>query len=151
MLGHHTYRPTDGYRSYSWLKSAILFLPVGNRGVTEFLKPLTLSLSLLSFNSQKTFSPSRFYSFSFIYTYRYQDINYNLVHQWTTAQLEDSKVDQCRSRKHKNDLYNLKYNIQITKKQIQFVRMRCRDLDEYENGRMEKNGERRRTKTVSCF
>lgn len=28
------------------------------------------------------------------------------------------------SRKHKNDLYNLKYNIQITKKQIQFVRMR---------------------------
>lgn len=38
--------------------------------------------------------------------------------------MEDSKVDQCKSRKYKNDLYNLKYNIQITKKQIQFVRMR---------------------------
>lgn len=60
--------------------------------------------------------------------------------------MEDSKVDQCRSRKYKNDLYNLKYNIQITKKQIQFVRMRCRDLDEYENGRkrMEREEERKR-------
>lgn len=53
--------------------------------------------------------------------------------------MEDSKVDQYRSRKYKNDLYNLKYNIQITKKQntIQF---------EYENGRkrMEREEERKR-------